>query len=151
MSSGPRDDRRNGIRHRPANTRQTTMTRRGNFGAAKSSRMARRYAIPATPREMMKDGAPTLLKLREQIVSATSKIAPSPYNLPAGVSFTGLPCLSANVPPPAPLFQPDCGSRCPSGSEVQFRGEPGQVDSNVDIVEGISETDGKLECASPGQ
>jgi hypothetical protein len=31
------------------------------------------------------------LKLREAIVIATSKMAPSPYNLREGVSFTDLP------------------------------------------------------------
>jgi len=31
------------------------------------------------------------LKLPEQIVSATSKMAPNPYSLCEGVSFTGLP------------------------------------------------------------
>src|SRR6266849_3126036 len=36
-------------------------------------------------------GAPMRLKLREQIVSATSKLAQSPYSLCDGVSFTGLP------------------------------------------------------------
>jgi hypothetical protein len=40
---------------------------------------------------MMKDDSPVLLSLREQIVSATSKMAPSPYTLPDGVSFTVLP------------------------------------------------------------
>ena len=49
-----------------------------------------------------KTAAPWLLKLREQIVSATSKMAPSPYSLRDGVSFTGLPCPSATVPPPVP-------------------------------------------------
>src|SRR5271156_6056531 len=147
-SSGPDDDRRNGIRHKPANTSPITMTRRGNFGVAKSSRMARRYAMPATPSGTMKDSAPTLLKLREQIVSATSKMAPSPYNLPAGVSFTGLPCLPQLCHRRRPQFQPDRRSWRPSGREFQFRGEPGQVDSHVDVVEGIGEADGELECAS---
>src|SRR5258706_9377507 len=60
-------------------------------GLEKNSRMARRYAMPATARGTMKDGSPTLLSLREQIVSATSKMAPSPYSLCEGASFTGLP------------------------------------------------------------
>jgi hypothetical protein len=57
-----------------------TMTRFGNLGVdeEKNSRMARRYAMPATASGIMKDAPPTLLKLREQIVSATSKIAPNP-------------------------------------------------------------------------
>src|SRR5260370_41013427 len=66
------------------------MTRCGNLGVETNSRMARRSAMPATARGMMKDCSPTLLSLREQIVSATSKMAPSPYSLCEGVSFTGL-------------------------------------------------------------
>jgi hypothetical protein len=53
--------------------------------------MASRYATPATARGMKNDGSPVLLKLREQIVIATSKMAPNPYSLRDGVSFTGLP------------------------------------------------------------
>src|SRR4029077_18882856 len=67
------------------------MTRCGNLGVEKNARMARRYATPATARGMKNDGSPVRLKLREQIVSATSKMAPSPYSLCEGVSFTGLP------------------------------------------------------------
>ena len=36
------------------------------------------------------DGSPMRLKLREQIVSATSNMAPSPYSLCEDESFTGL-------------------------------------------------------------
>src|ERR1700675_774786 len=68
------------------------MTRFENSGVEKSSRMARRYATPATASGMKNDGSPVRLKFREQIVSATSKMAPSPYSLCEGVSFTGLPC-----------------------------------------------------------
>src|SRR6266404_4750066 len=67
------------------------MTRCGNSGVDESSRMARKYATPATARGMKNDGSPVWLKLREQTVSATSKMAPSPYILCDGVSFTGLP------------------------------------------------------------
>src|ERR1700730_19342821 len=67
------------------------MTRFGNSGVEKSSRMARRYATPATARGMKNDGSPVRLKLREEIVSAPSKMAPSPYNLCEGVNFTGPP------------------------------------------------------------
>src|SRR5260370_42269362 len=67
------------------------MTSFGNSGVEKNSRMARRYATPATARGMNNDGSPVRLKRREQIVSATSKVAPSPYSLREGVSFTGLP------------------------------------------------------------
>jgi hypothetical protein len=47
--------------------------------------------MPATASGMMKDGSPTLLSLREQIVSDTSRTAPNVYTLLDGVSFTGLP------------------------------------------------------------
>jgi len=63
----------------------------GNSGVEKSSRMAKRYAMPATARGTKNDGSLVRLKLREQIVSATSKMTPSPYSLCTGVSFTGLP------------------------------------------------------------
>ncbi|MDQ1387610.1 MAG: hypothetical protein QOF56_1064 [Acidobacteriaceae bacterium] len=78
------------------------MTRRGNVGVEKNSRIARRYAMPATASGMMKDRSPMLLSLREQIVSAISKVAPNAYSLRDGASFTSLPCLSATVPPPVP-------------------------------------------------
>jgi len=42
--------------------------------------------------------------LREQIASATSKMAPNPYTLWDGVSFTILPCSSATVPPFVPTL-----------------------------------------------
>src|SRR5258706_14779891 len=67
------------------------MTRFGNSGVDKSSRMARRYATPATARGMKNDDSPVRLKLREKIVSATSKMAPSPYSLCEGINFIGLP------------------------------------------------------------
>lgn len=66
------------------------MTWSGNLGVEKNSRMASRYATPATASGMKKDSSPVLLSLREQIVSAASKMAPSPYSLRDGVSFTGL-------------------------------------------------------------
>ncbi len=65
-----------------------TTTRRGNIGVAKNSRIAKRYTIPASVKEAMKDGPPRSLKLREQIVSATHNVAPSMYTLHAGVIFT---------------------------------------------------------------
>jgi hypothetical protein len=43
-----------------------------------------------------------LLRLREQIASAASKMAPIAYTLWEGVSFTVLPCWSATVPPFVP-------------------------------------------------
>src|SRR5215469_7017634 len=78
------------------------MTRFGNSGVEKNSRMARRYAMPATPIQIRKDGSPTLLNLREQIASAKSKTAPSPYSLTAGVSFTALPCALSLLFVPTP-------------------------------------------------
>src|SRR4029077_9285356 len=68
-----------------------TRTRLGNSAVEKSSRMASRYAMPATANGIKKDGSPLRPKSREQIVSDTSKMAPSPYNLCEGVSFTGFP------------------------------------------------------------
>src|SRR6266481_3325086 len=92
MSSSKRGAiNRKGRWHRAASTSPTTMTRCGNLGVEKNSRMASKYATPATARGMKNDGSPVRLKLREQIVSATSKMAPSPYSLCEGVSFTGLP------------------------------------------------------------
>jgi hypothetical protein len=44
--------------------------------------------MPATANEAMKYGPPRSLKLREQIVSATHKVAPSRYTLRSGVIFT---------------------------------------------------------------
>jgi hypothetical protein len=80
------------------------MTRCEKLGVEKNSRMAKRYAMPATARGMMKDDSPVLPSLREQIVSAASKMAPSPYTLWDGVSFTALPCSSATVPPFVPTL-----------------------------------------------
>jgi hypothetical protein len=48
--------------------------------------------MPATDKEAMKCGPPRSLKLREQNVRDTSKMAPSMYTLRAGVSFTVLQC-----------------------------------------------------------
>src|SRR6266446_5991355 len=90
-SSEPGGIRRNRRCHTAASARPKTMTRFGNSGVEKSSRMARRYATPATARGMKNDDSPVRLKLREQIVRATSKMALSPYILCEGVSFTGLP------------------------------------------------------------
>ena len=52
--------------------------------------------MPATASGMMKDGAPMLPNLREQIVSATSMTMPRTYSLRDGVSFTGFPCAVRN-------------------------------------------------------
>src|SRR5262249_526440 len=96
-SSEPGGMRRNSKCHRAASARPKTMTGFGNFGVDKSSRKARRYATPATDREMMNDGSPLRLKLYEQTVSATSKMAPSPYSLCEGVSVTALPGTHAGA------------------------------------------------------
>src|SRR6266542_815732 len=103
--------------HTAARTSPVTTTRRvmrlSNFGVAKNSRMANRYAMPATVKEDMKYGPPLSPKLREQIVSATHKVAPSTYTLHAGLifremTFTILPCPSDSpseiVPPQAPTL-----------------------------------------------
>ena len=55
-------------------------TRRENFGVAKNSRIAKRYATPASVRETMKYGPPRSLKLREQMVRATHNAAPRAYD-----------------------------------------------------------------------
>src|SRR5262245_35330494 len=69
------------------------MTRFGNSGLEKNSRMAKMYATPATTRGLKTENSPLRLKLREQIVIATSKMEPSPYSLCEDVSFTGLPYI----------------------------------------------------------
>jgi len=69
-------------------------TRRANLGEANNSRIARRYAIPASVKEAMKYSPPRSPKLREQIVSATHNVAPSMYTLLAGVIFIILACVS---------------------------------------------------------
>ena len=61
------------------------------FRRGKEFADGQRYATAATARGMKNGGSPMRLKLRAQIVSATSKMAPSPYNLCEGVSFTCLP------------------------------------------------------------
>jgi len=103
-SSKPGDASRNGTCHTAANTSPTTITRCGKLGVEKNSRIASRYETPATPRGMMKGNSPGVLSLREQIVSATSRMAPSPYTLTDGVSFTVLSCSSATVRPFAPTL-----------------------------------------------
>src|SRR2546426_10662595 len=96
--------------HTAARTSPMTTTRRENLGVAKNSRIAKRYAIPASVKEAMKYGPPLSPKLREQIVSATHNVAPSMYTLHAGVIFTItiLPCPSDSpfeiVPPQAPTL-----------------------------------------------
>ena len=81
-----------------------TTTLRGNLGVAKNSRIAKKYTMPASVKEAMKYGPPLSPKLREQIVSATSKMAPSPYSLVDGVSFTVLPCPFVIVSPQTPTL-----------------------------------------------
>jgi hypothetical protein len=58
----------------------------------KNSRIANRYAIPASVKEAMKCGPPRSLKLREQMVSATHNVTPSMSTLHAGVIFTVFSC-----------------------------------------------------------
>ena len=82
---------------------------RSNFGAAKNSRIAKRYAIPASVKEAMKYGPPLSPKLREQIVSATHNVPPSMYTLHSGVTFTILPCRVRNCVTAIPLPASSCG------------------------------------------
>src|SRR5713101_7644374 len=93
-----------------ARTSKVTTTRRENLDVAKNSRIAKRYATPASVKEAMKYGPPLSPKLREQMVSATHNMAPSMYTLHAGVMFTitVLPCPFGTcrhkfpLPAPAP-------------------------------------------------
>src|SRR5260370_14890825 len=87
-----------------ARTSPMTTTRRENFCVAKNSRIAKRYAMPASVKEAMKYGPPLSPKLREQMVSATHSVAPRTYTLHAWVIFiiTVLPCPSGTVPPQVP-------------------------------------------------
>src|SRR5215468_1190886 len=74
----------------------------GSFGVARSSRIARRYAMPATPKGIMKEGSPVRLKLRAQIVSATSNVTQRTQRLREGVTLKMLqktdPGLEALLP-----------------------------------------------------
>jgi hypothetical protein len=115
------------------------MTRLGNSGVEKSSRMARRYAIPATASGMMKDSSPTLLTLREQSVSATNKMAPSPYSLCEGVSFTGPHSTAKLRDYLLPFSEPACSPWRLRGSELQFPSQQNQIVCDVDVVEGLRE------------
>src|SRR5438552_15088781 len=87
----------------PMNTTRREM-RRSNLGVAKNSRIAKRYATPASVKKAMKYGPPLSPKLREQIVSATHDVAPSVYTLHSGVTFTVLQCPSATVLPHVPTL-----------------------------------------------
>jgi hypothetical protein len=80
--------------HTAARMSPMTTTRLGNIDVAKNSRIAKRYAIPASVKEAMKYGPPLSLKLREQMVRATHNVAASMYTLHVGVIFTitALPC-----------------------------------------------------------
>jgi hypothetical protein len=115
------------------------MTRFGNSGVEKSSRMARRYATPATAKGMKNERSPVRLKLREQIVSATSKMAPSPYSLCEGVSFTGLPSMTKLRDCLLPFAEPASSPWGFRGSEKQFPSQQNQVVCDVDVIEGFRE------------
>ena len=115
------------------------MTRFGNSRAVKSSRMASRYATPATARGMKNDVSPVRLKLREQIVSATSKMAPSPYSLCEGVSFTGPHSMAKLRDCLLPFAEPARSPWRLRGSEPQFSSQQNQIVCDVDVVEGLRE------------
>src|SRR5882672_9602410 len=87
-----------------ARTSPVTTSRRENLGVAKNSRIAKRYAMPASVKEAMKYGPPLSPKLREQIVSAMHNVAPSMYTLHSGVTFTILLRPSATVLPHVPTL-----------------------------------------------
>src|SRR6266852_9361387 len=127
-SSEPGGVSRNGTCHRAANTSPLTMTRCGNLGVEKNSRIAKRYAIPASVKEAMKYGPPLSPKLREQIVSATHNVAPSAYTLCSGVIFTVLLCPSATVLPhvPTPLATPPFVGPSPEPAATPLPTESGR-------------------------
>src|SRR5215467_10064692 len=75
-----------------ASTSPVITTRRENLWAGKISRIAKRYAIPASVKNAMKRGAPRSAKLREQPVSATRMMAPKIYTFHSGATFTILLC-----------------------------------------------------------
>ena len=91
-----------------------TTTRRSNLGVAKNSRIAKRYAIPASVNEAMKYGPPLSPKVWEQIMSVAHNVAPRTYTLRSEVTFTitVLPCpsdslserLSENAPSQVPTL-----------------------------------------------
>src|SRR5260370_7009346 len=138
-SSEPGGIRRNRRCHTAASARPKTITRFGNSGVEKSSRMARRYATPATAKGMKNDGSPMRLKLREQMVIATSKMAPSPYSLCEGVSFTGLHPIANLRNPLLPFADPARSPWRLRGGEPQFLSQQNQVVCDVDIIEGFRE------------
>ena len=128
------------------------MTRFGNFGVKKNSRMARRYATPATDSGMMGNASPWPLNLRAQMVSATSIDDAEPVQ-PAGWSeLHRSPVPVRNCAPLLlPLFQPRRRSRRPGRSKPEFRGKASQVVLQVNVVEGICEANGKLQPTSARQ
>src|SRR5579862_9071733 len=93
--------------HAAAKTSPMTTTRRESVGAAKNSRTAKRYTMPASVKEAMKYGPPLSPKLREQIVSATHNVAPRMYTLRSGVFFTILLRPSGTCRHKLPLPAPD--------------------------------------------
>src|SRR5919108_727464 len=116
------------------------MTRFGNVGVEKSSRMARRYATPATARGIINEGSPMRLNLREQITSDASKMAPSPYSLCDDVSFTGLPYSMTKLRDfLLPFIEPCRGSWCFRWSEPQFPSQQNHVFCDINVVEGFRE------------
>src|SRR5579864_9052389 len=104
--------------HTAARTRPTTTTRRGNPFVEKNSRIASRYAMPASVNHAMKCGPPLSPKLREQMVSATHNVAPSAYTLHSGVIFTILPWPSATVLPHVPSLSATAPCGAPSPEPV---------------------------------
>lgn len=80
-------------------------TRLGNFERAKNSRIAKRYTMPASVKEAMKDGPPRSPKWHEQIVNAAHNAPPSMHTLHARVIFTIFLCPSGTALPQA---SPSC-------------------------------------------
>src|SRR5262249_2930074 len=125
-SSEPGCSIRNETCQRAAKTRPKTTTSFEKFGEENSSRIARRYATPATQSGMRKDASPMMLSLREQIVSDMSKTTPSPQSLCDAENFTNSPHRSGNVP--EPLSTPSARQRfvvpSPERHAILLRGDP---------------------------
>src|ERR1700733_12826429 len=117
-----------------------TTTRRENLGVVNNSRIANRYAIPASVKEPMKYGPPRSLKYREQIVTAVHNAAPSVYTLHAGVTEPFLGVRPRLIPRKLPLFKPRRRARRSCRSQPQLLCQPGQVVNHINIVKRICET-----------
>src|ERR1043165_505217 len=104
-SSGPGGSNRNKTCHAPDRASATTKTYFGKLGVEKSSRTAKKYESPAKISQIMNAGPPRSLKLREQIVSASSCMLPNASSLTTGARVTALPCDDALDRGPATILR----------------------------------------------